>query len=213
VAYISADQRRKDIVKAAIDVIASEGLAKTTTRRIAERAGAPLGVLHYCFKDKSEVLQGILDEGTAMIRAAFDHVDPSEGLEATISNDIAALWQWYQDNLELQLALTEMGMARIRRGGPPKKLYAMWDSLGRDVMLQHLKEAEKHDKRKLRIPAQEIVRFILHRFDGLTLEYAASRDRAACQRQIDLLTEAMILLGLGTSARQKPMLATGTKGG
>lgn len=195
-AYVLADERRKHIIEAAIEVIAEEGLERTTTRRIAERAGTPLGTLHYCFKNKNEIVQAVADEGAAMLREAFGHVDTSKGLESTIRGDIDAWWAWYRANAGLQLALTEIGMARIRRD-PPKAAYAIWDRFGRTVMREHLTEAQRHDKKKLRIPIEEIVRFVLHRFDGLTLEYAASRDRRACQRQVELLTEATLALALG----------------
>lgn len=197
--YMPVSERRKEVIRAAIDVIASEGLERTTTRRIAERAGVPLGALHYCFKNKDEVLEGIKDVGTCMLREAFSAVDPSEGLEATIRNDIEALWNWYQENIWLQFALTEMGMRYIRQGAQPSKVYAMWGPWGRDIVQSHLDAAQKHDKRKSKIPIKDIVRFILHRFDGLTLEYAASQDLKACQRQVDLLTEAIVWLALGGS--------------
>jgi AcrR family transcriptional regulator len=207
VAYIPSDERRQLIVNAAIDVIASEGLAAVTTRRVAEKAGAPLGAMHYCFKNKEELLHLVAEEGARRLRASVTEVDPTLGLEATIRNDIDALWNWYQQNIGLQLALTEMGFARIRRGGSPNEIYAMWGPYGGDLLKEHLQEAQRHDTQKLKLPIPEIVRFILHRFDGLTIEYAASRDRKACQRQVDILAEAMVLLAVpkpGAKTRRKP---------
>lgn len=203
-AYILVEERREHIIKAAIEVVAEEGLARATTRRIAQRAKAPLGAIHYCFKNKSELIHLIANQGAAMLRASFADFNPKLGLEATIRYDIAALWRWYQQNVGLQLALLELGMFRIRRGGPAKDVYAMWGPYGRDMMRQHLQAAAEHDTRKLKIPAEEVVRFILHRFDGLTLEFAASRDLPACQQQVDLLAEAMILLALPEAARERP---------
>jgi AcrR family transcriptional regulator len=200
-AYILVEERRDHIIKAAIEVVAEEGLVRATTRRIAQRAKAPLGAIHYCFKNKSELIHLIANQGAAMLRASFADFNPTVGLEGTIRYDISALWRWYQQNVGLQLALLELGMFRIRRGGPAKDVYAMWGPFGRDMMHEHLQAAAQHDTRKLKIPAEEVIRFILHRFDGLIVEFAASRDVAACQRQVDLLTEAMILLALPQTAR------------
>ena len=199
--YILVEERRQHIIKAAIEVIAEEGLAQATTRRIAERAGAPLSALHYCFKNKNELIQVIAAEGAAMLQRFFSDIDPTAGIEAVIRNDIAALWRWYQENSGLQLALLELGMNRIRRGGPPKEIYAMWGPFGRDIMREHLQTAARHDSRKLKISIDDVVRFILHRFDGLILEFAASRDPKACQRQVDLLADAIVLLALPQVAR------------
>lgn len=195
-AYVLVHERRRSIIDAAVEVIAAEGLAGATTRRIAERAGAPLGALHYCFKNKAELIQLIADEGAAMLQAAFADIPPDRDLEAVIRGDIDIMWGWYRDNIGLQLALMELGMFRIRRGGPPKETYAMWGPFGRDTLRAHLNAARKIDPRPLMISVEEIVRFILHRFDGLTLEYAASQDRKACRRQVELLAEAILLLAL-----------------
>jgi AcrR family transcriptional regulator len=204
VAYILVDDRRQQIIAAAIDVIAEEGLAKATTRRIAERAKAPLSALHYCFKNKNELVQLIAGEGAARLRAAFADFDPTQGSEATIRYDIAVLWKWYKQNAGLQLALLELGMNRIRRGGKPKDMYAMWGPFGRDMMREHLQAAQEHDKREMLLPIDQVVRFILHRFDGLILELAASQDLKACQRQVDLLAEAVVLLAI-PNAKRKPL--------
>ena len=203
-AYILVEDRRQQIIAAAIDVIAEEGLAKATTRRIAERAQAPLSALHYCFKNKNELVQLIASEGAARLRAAFADFDPTQGSEATIRYDIDTLWKWYKQNVGLQLALLELGMNRIRRGGKPKDIYAMWGPFGRDMMREHLQAAQEYDKRELLLPIDQVVRFILHRFDGLILEFAASQDLKACQRQVDLLAEAVILLAI-PNARRKPL--------
>lgn len=202
--YILVEERRQHIIKAAIEVIAEQGLANATTRRIAERAGAPLSALHYCFKNKNELIQVIAAEGAAMLRTFFTDFDATQGIEASIRGDIGALWRWYQENSGLQLALLELGMNRIRRGGPPKEVYGMWGPFGRDMMREHLQAAARHDTRKLKLPVEEIVRFILHRFDGLALEFAASRDVKACQRQVDLLADAIVLLALGDTTSNAP---------
>lgn len=196
-AYIRVPERRKRIIEAAIQVIAENGLAGTTTRKIAERAEAPLGALHYCFENKEQLIELIVNEGITMLAQSFETVDPSHGVAATIRADIDALWEWYRANIGLQLALMELGMFRIRRGGPPEEIYAMWNRFGRDIIRDHLVAAQRADGSEFKVPMEEIIRFILHRFDGLTLEYAASRDEEACRRQLDLLADLMVHAALG----------------
>jgi AcrR family transcriptional regulator len=201
VAYLSAEERRRTIIDAAIEVIASEGLTRATTRRIAERANAPLGALHYCFRNKEELIQVVSDEGAEMLSAAFDEVDPKTGFEATLRESIAALWTWVEANVGLQLALIELAMFKIREADEDD-LYRMWDRFGGDLLRDRLGRALETDPVDLQVPLDEIVRFINHRFDGLILEFAASGDVDACRRQTELLAEAMILLSVpGTTAR------------
>lgn len=195
-AYLPAEERRRSIVDAAVVVIASHGLAGATTRRIAEQAKAPLGALHYCFRNKAELINLVAERGATMLREAFDDVDPGRGVEATIRDSVSAYWRWVQGNLGLQLALLELGMWRIRQAAEGESVYSMYDAFGTDLLKRNLDLAVKADGTAPAITVEEITRFITHRFDGMILEYAASHDRDACQRQADLLADALVLLAL-----------------
>ncbi len=96
------DGRRAQLVNAARTVIARDGVAAATTRRITQEAGLPHGTFHYWFAGKeelfeeliAEVLQELADAATAataagaasgagtslrdMLRAAFDVVEHDE---------------------------------------------------------------------------------------------------------------------------------------
>jgi TetR/AcrR family transcriptional regulator, regulator of biofilm formation and stress response len=57
------DQRHEDmrqaIMLAAVQIVAEHGIAGTTTRRIADLAGVPLGSLHYWFASKAQLLEAV----------------------------------------------------------------------------------------------------------------------------------------------------------
>ena len=200
--YLAYDERRRRIIDAAVKVVASEGLDGLTTRRVAERAKAPLGAMHYCFRSKEELVALVADRGVAMLQESFADVPADLGVEATIRRSIDAFWHWFRDNIGLQLALMEYGLAQIRKGGPPEEVYGMWDRFGRDLFRERLERAVKKDRAKLAISIDEIVRFVLHRFDGLAYEYGACRDEAACERQTKLLADALVMLALPERAAE-----------
>jgi AcrR family transcriptional regulator len=206
--YLAADERRRSIVDAAVEVIASEGLKGATTRKIADHAKAPLGALHYCFRNKNELIDLVAERGASMLRTAFDSVDPGRGIEATIRDSVAAYWHWVQENIGLQLALMELGMWRIREGRGTEGVYAMYDAFGGDLIRDNLERAVATDSTTPAISVDEIARFIIHRFDGMVFEYAASRDETACRRQADLLADALVLLALPDGDRTKKSTAT-----
>jgi AcrR family transcriptional regulator len=56
----SADGRRAELVEAAGRVVARDGIAAATTRRIAEEAGLPQGLVHYWFASKDELLEEVI---------------------------------------------------------------------------------------------------------------------------------------------------------
>jgi AcrR family transcriptional regulator len=98
------DTRRTELITAARSVIAKEGVAAATTRRITQEAGLPHGMFHYWFSGKEELFEELiaevireLKEGVATVvssvegdsdtslrshlRAAFDVVRRDEQVE------------------------------------------------------------------------------------------------------------------------------------
>jgi AcrR family transcriptional regulator len=57
-----AEQTRGRIVRAAWEVIAEHGMAGTTTRLVAARAGISHGMCHYHFATKDEMVLAVVDE-------------------------------------------------------------------------------------------------------------------------------------------------------
>jgi len=57
----SAEQRREQLLDAAVAVIAEHGLERATTRAITDRAGLALGAFHYVFDSKDELLEAVAE--------------------------------------------------------------------------------------------------------------------------------------------------------
>lgn len=57
---VDHDERREEILRAAIRVIDNVGLEHTTTRAIAQESGYSNGVLSHYFQDKDDILRSIL---------------------------------------------------------------------------------------------------------------------------------------------------------
>jgi TetR/AcrR family transcriptional regulator, regulator of biofilm formation and stress response len=73
------NDRKDELVKAAMLVVSREGVARASTRRIAEAAGAPSASLHYCFGSKDELF-------AAVLRHAVHQID--EVLTTTTGNQV-----------------------------------------------------------------------------------------------------------------------------
>ena len=67
---VSAQNRREQLLEAAIRVMSKEGLDRATTRRIAEVAGTTQGVFHYAFQDKNELLTAVVAAVTTEIETS-----------------------------------------------------------------------------------------------------------------------------------------------
>ncbi len=62
------DGRRAQLVSAARTVIARDGVAAATTRRITQEAGLPHGTFHYWFSGKEELFEELIAEMLAELR-------------------------------------------------------------------------------------------------------------------------------------------------
>ena len=60
VTRMSVDQRRSLLIEAAINVMARDGVANVGTRAIVAEADMTIGVFHYCFRSKDELVVEVL---------------------------------------------------------------------------------------------------------------------------------------------------------
>lgn len=103
--------RRADLIEAALRVIARDGVAATTTRRIADEAGVPLGTLHYWFAGKGELLEQVVREMLTQIASATLAVDYS----GSIIERFRAAWRVIvDDDPGRQLAFYELTAYALR---------------------------------------------------------------------------------------------------
>lgn len=73
----SLNERRQQLLDAAVEVMSERGVAATTTRAITEAAGVPQGMFHYCFDSKSALLRDLLERECESALAAAWELDPA----------------------------------------------------------------------------------------------------------------------------------------
>lgn len=173
-AHVPTDERRKQFTDAAAKIIREEGLAKATTRRIAQEANAPLGSLHYCFRNKEElfeaVSQKLLDEG---LGRAGDTVLPGMGITKAASEILRTLSAWIMANKTSQIGEFEFYswiMRSENHGDVPKRIYNKWIGTLRDILQSAATPAEQHKNFDM------LARTILALTDGFNLQDSLLRE-------------------------------------
>jgi AcrR family transcriptional regulator len=84
--------RRTQIIAATMRLIARDGVAAISTRKIAREADVKLATLHYLFGSKDDLLLAALDAATnTMVAALVVEVHPGGGLRAALAETFAAL--------------------------------------------------------------------------------------------------------------------------
>ncbi|MFM1724216.1 MULTISPECIES: TetR/AcrR family transcriptional regulator [Rhodococcus] len=116
--YVSVEQRRRDLIDAAIRVSAEVGLAAASTRAICAEAGVQQSVFHYCFSSKEELLRELTREVVAgMVETAVASLDPGVDVEQSIFKGLMSLWETVRVQPDKQLVFYELTVGALRAPG------------------------------------------------------------------------------------------------
>lgn len=111
---VPAIERRASLVRAALDIALEEGVAAVTTRSVCARANAHLGVFHYCFSGKGELLDLMYGETVSMLLGKFEE----ENVD-TVSDFLRAVLKLLVDEWEHVYILNELVIfsSRVKEEG------------------------------------------------------------------------------------------------
>ena len=98
-AYMPQDDRRRQLIDAAVRVLQRDGLHHVTTRAIATEAGAPLASIHYTFGSKQDVVRAAYEQVITDLLAEIEHViTPGAGLAVAVEEICAAIGTMLDDD-------------------------------------------------------------------------------------------------------------------
>ncbi len=187
----SVEERRQQLIDAALQVMADHGLAKATTRAITDEAGLALGAFHYAFSSKDELLGAVIEQVVAEIDAALvrtlgaaepraDDPDGRELVVEVLHRFLTATWEYLESTPQLQLAQYELTLHAVR-----------------DPALRHLAERQYElysatVSRALgtltgEIGAQradQLARYVVATIDGLLLQWLVEGDDEAARARL-----------------------------
>jgi AcrR family transcriptional regulator len=177
--------RRAELIAAASRVIAEHGITAATTRRIAEEAGVPTGLVHYWFSGKDELLEaviadtlGSIEDAVRASRAAAVDADPLASLHDQL---LAAFRTVETDDRGRQLAMYEMTTWALRRPGLAPVAQRQYESYRR-IAAEGLVSGGID-------PAADpaLAALVTAVFDGLTLSWLADPDGTDVEGVLRLL--------------------------
>lgn len=192
--------RRTQLVDAALDVAAQEGIAATTVRRVADRAGVALGVVHYCFADKDELFAALaarIVDSLAGAGAAGLEFDAAPDLATALDAAVSALWQTIEATPGEQLLSYEITTHALRHGelrAVAERQYAV----SQQAVEQVLELAAAVSGATWTRPVPELAADTLAFVDGVTLRWLVDADSAAAHDRL-----ASFAAYLATHARRR----------
>lgn len=200
----ATEDRRAQILAAAIRVLARDGLARATTRAIAAEAGINQATLLYYAGSKDALLMAVLRE---MMRAtreiALAAIPEGVGPREAIRRSVAAFWEHVEAAPELQVMQYELTLYALRHGDAAwlaREQYAGYAA----VVEELLRGAYTSAGEPCAVPFDALARFIVGGLDGLILRFVSDRDTVRARRDRDTLIAAVLALADGGRADITP---------
>ena len=189
---MSAEERRDLLVAAAIRVMTRDGVARATTRAIASEAEMPLGVFHYAFHSKQELVSRVTETIAQRSKADIDAAvlsRPTDDLFQVVLGGLTAYFDHVVDHPDEHLLTYELTTAALR---DPEL-----EDVARRQYDYYLKENEQlllaaADVFGLQFtePVSVVSRYTLSVVDGLALNWLAWGDEDQARQVLALTARA-----------------------
>jgi AcrR family transcriptional regulator len=191
-ARVAAEVRRGELIQAAIQVATREGLAATTTRRIAQELGISVGIVHYCFRSKEELLHEVIRVITeAQVVAAREAIVPGADVASSVRNAFLGFWQLVEATPEAQLLTYELTSWALRN--------AETEPLAREQRASQLAGIEEIlDEVSIATGVRwamstgRLARMTLAITDGVTLGWLVDRDTASAVQALETFADQLL---------------------
>ncbi|KJS56012.1 TetR/AcrR family transcriptional regulator [Streptomyces rubellomurinus] len=174
-AHVPASERRPQLVQAALDLMAREGVAAGSTRAIAAELGVAQATVHYTFGTKKDLYRAVVEQLTAEFIGNVRAADPGDGpFGEQIRALVHALWENSTRGDGHCELLSEFAALAMRDPDLQEIMSAMQREIEGTAAEMLTALAEAHGIR-LALPAREVAVFFLAGFDGLTDRHLAQR--------------------------------------
>ncbi|MGV8977911.1 MAG: TetR/AcrR family transcriptional regulator [Cellulomonas sp.] len=171
-------ERREQLIEAALSVACRDGIDAATVRAVAAEAGVSLGVVHYCFLDKDELLRAVAAAITERNVAGIGHTTGATDLRSLLESAVMSYWDTIVANRGAQLLSYELTTASLRH--PELGRVAMDQFEGAwSVIELFLQGVEQGAGIRWTVPHRQLARTIIAIADGFTLAWLVDGDLEA----------------------------------
>jgi len=183
---VDHDARRRDFVKAAYEMIVENGLANTTVRAVARKAGYTTGALVHYFGDKDELIRLALDYSGDDVRDRMQTVHRKQhGRDALREIIVVALPldKRRSANWRIWLALWYHSESNADMRAEEKRRYREWTGRLERALKESVSTGELPKSTDVRVEVQSLIAFI----DGLGVQHLMSSRGMSAKRLVTLL--------------------------
>lgn len=198
-AHVSVEERRPQLVSAAIALMKREGAHAASTRAVAAELGVAQATVHYVFGSREEMYRAVIMKLTDDLVAYVQAVDVPEfpDFEQCLAVLVNRLWQSLLDDPYAHLLLTELSVLALR--SPTLKALVEDHRMVVDHVTGSLirTTAGRAGVELLNDPIW-VAQFFLAGFDGMTQQHLAAPHPEAERWRVESLISATTVLAIGT---------------
>lgn len=185
-ARIPVAERREALIAAAVRVMERDGVAETTTRKIAAEADMPLASLHYAFTSRGELIAAATRSLAIEIVDLMDLRSAADGgLDLALGRSLGSYAEFLREHTGRVLALHETQAAGLRI---PELLPIARNRVerGTQIVRFFLEGAAALAGVEYREPVGELAAMLLECVDGFSINWIITRDDAELASSIRL---------------------------
>lgn len=185
-ARMSLEDRRQQLVAAAITVMTRDGVRAATTRAVVAEAETSLSVFHYCFDSKHQLLVAVvgelIDRSTRLDGAEQSTVPAGITANEAVRASLDAYWNHVVAHPEVHQLTYEVTQFCLRDEQLAEVAVTQYEMYGTRVanMLREVGVGAS-------LPLDVLARQIAVTVDGLTLDWLVRRDDASSRAALDAL--------------------------
>lgn len=181
--------KREALLDAAISVISTDGFARASLRKVAERAGTSTGAVTYYFANKEEMMAAVIESRfdifDAMLKGREGEVDVKEGLKRWLD--------WTKADVAGEWLATFQLLAQARHDPALAEIFQRRYAKYRGVFAAMLAKGQREGTIRKDIPADLLADHLSAMGDGWMMLLPIEPDRFRPSR-IKALLEATITL-------------------
>lgn len=194
---IAPAARRASLVQAALRVIARDGVAAATTRRIVAEAGMPLASFHYVFASRDELMAELVSTVVAGeqtdLEPALDPATAPLELRAAIRSGLQHYFDGVRADPDREKAMFELTQWALREPGFAPLARRQYDRYY-ELAERAARDAAALTGSEWSLPVADVARLLVTLTDGLTIAWLVTRDDAAAERSLDFAADALAAL-------------------
>lgn len=203
-AHVTAAERRPQLIAAAIELMAREGVAAGSTRAIAAELGVAQATVHYTFGTKADLYRAVLESlSEGLLNDVQEGVKHANSLTEALQATAEVFWDDLCTRPDLNLLWFELITFALRHPDLREVVRKYHRGIA-DIAINALMETASKAGREYAVPPAELTRFLLAGLDGLCVGLLLESDGGTpgpeTRRALDQLVASTIALAYGGRA-------------